>query len=133
MRLPSLFLLAVTLLPGNASEGTKASDAGRESEFCWSELLWTSDSSTASTPLNKTQQQILLPYLARQTTPHAIIESEKASGDWFGQRRELANHGVNFSVTYTSDTAGNPVGGYRPGGCTYADVFSYLQMIPCVL
>ncbi|MCX6957093.1 MAG: hypothetical protein NT164_00900 [Verrucomicrobiae bacterium] len=40
-----------------------------------------------------------------------------------GQRDFLIEHGINFSLTYTSDIAGNPLGGIHPGGCTYADVF----------
>lgn len=125
----SLFV-AAALFAAVPNEGIVASDVIEPAnEVRWNDIFGLSDYSTSPMPWNSEHQQILLPYLARQTTPHAILESERASGDWFGQRKQWSDDGVNFSLTYTSDTAGNPVGGYRPGGCAYADVF----VLACLL
>lgn len=114
---------APSLFANSSNEGINMFYAEGDNEVRWSDLFGMGDDYVKATKSKNERQQILLPYLARQTTPHSIIEEEKASGNWFGQRQELIDHGINFSVTYTSDTAGNPVGGYRPGGCNYADVF----------
>ena len=73
-----------------------------------------------------TSQRSLSPYEAAPRIPHTIMESEKASGTWFGKRDWLTSHGVDVSVTYTADIAGNPVGGAHPGGFTYADALAYV-------
>ena len=129
----SLFF-AAALFAGNANENTTltnapvayvASSKQGESELKWSEIFGWSNTSSGAMPLSAEQppQEILLPYLARPVVPHTITENQKASGNWLGQRDFLIEHGINFSLTYTSDIAGNPVGGIHPGGCTYADVF----------
>lgn len=41
-------------------------------------------------------------------------------GDWWGLRNGFADAGVEFSLTYTNNIAGNPVGG-RSQGFTYTD------------
>lgn len=41
-------------------------------------------------------------------------------GDWWGFRNELEEEGVVFSLTYTNNIAGNPVGG-KSKGFTYTD------------
>jgi porin len=43
-----------------------------------------------------------------------------ALGDWWGIRNGLSDDGVNFSLTYTNNIAGNPVGGMSQGA-TYTD------------
>ncbi len=143
MLLSSFLFLVATLVAGGANETNSLMPAARDSreyvvqaneeagmsEVDWREFFGFSEDSFRSMPWSGEQQQILLPYLARQTTPHSIMESEKAFGDWFKQRNVLSDQGVNFSITYTSDTVGNPVGGFRPGGCNYADVF----VLACLL
>jgi len=63
--------------------------------------------------------------------PSNFIGSEKwrggdsLLGDWWGVRNWLTEgRGVEFSVTYTTDLAGNPVGGMRQG-FTYTDNIAF--------
>jgi porin len=70
-------------------------------------------------------QRFRSPYDAMANMPHNIKEFEHASGNWFGYRDQLDHRGIEFSVTYTSDIAGNPVGGKVPGGFTYTDNFAF--------
>lgn len=138
--------LAATLFAGNANENTALTNAPvtyvasskqgesektSDSELKWSEIFGWNNTSTRAMPLSAEQsvQEILSPYLARPVVPHTITENEQASGNWFGQRDFLTEHGINFSLTYTSDIAGNPVGGIHPGGCTYADVFALASLL----
>ncbi len=65
------------------------------------------------------------PYDAMANMPHNIKEFEHASGNWIGYRDQLDQRGIEFSVTYTSDIAGNPVGGKIPGGFTYTDNLAF--------
>lgn len=65
--------------------------------------------------------RFISPYDAMANMPHNISEFEHASGNWGGPRDFLDSHGVELSVTYTSDMAGNPVGGRNPYGFTYCD------------
>jgi len=60
-------------------------------------------------------------YDAMANMPHTIMEFEHASGNWGGGRDFLDHHGIEFSLTYTSDMTGNPVGGKNPYGFTYCD------------
>ncbi|KAB2644333.1 MAG: carbohydrate porin [Verrucomicrobia bacterium] len=64
------------------------------------------------------------PYDAIANMPHNVREFQYASGNWIGYRDILDRHGIEFSVTYTSNVAGNPVGGKVPGGLRYADNFA---------
>ena len=74
---------------------------------------------------NRQPQWYISPYQAMANMPHNIGEYEHASGNWFGYRDGLDARGIEFSVTYTSDIAGNPVGGKTPGGFTYTDNFAF--------
>lgn len=65
--------------------------------------------------------RFISPYDAMANMPHNILEFEHASGNWGGGRDFLDRHGVELSLTYTSDIAGNPVGGKSPYGFTYCD------------
>ncbi len=65
--------------------------------------------------------RFIAPYDAMANMPHNIMEFEHASGNWGGGRDFFDSHGVEFSVTYTSDMAGNPIGGKSPYGFTYCD------------
>lgn len=65
--------------------------------------------------------RFIAPYDAMANMPHTITEFEHASGNWGGYRDILDNHGVEFSLTYTSNMAGNPIGGKIPNGFTYCD------------
>lgn len=38
-----------------------------------------------------------------------------ATGDWDGNRKVWASHGLDFVATYTAQVWGNPVGGLQPG------------------
>ncbi len=56
--------------------------------------------------------------------PHTVKELQFASSSTLfvnGPREELSKHGIDFSATYTSIFAGNPVGGVHPKGSTYID------------
>ncbi len=67
----------------------------------------------------------LSPYAALARNPHTILEYEYASGSWLGSRDFLKDHGIQPSITYTSDSAGNPVGGKYPNGFTYCDNIAF--------
>jgi porin len=47
-------------------------------------------------------------------------QGETFSGEWWGARPALYNSGIDFSLTYTNNIAGNPVGGLAQG-FTYTD------------
>jgi porin len=52
-------------------------------------------------------------------------QGDSALGDWWGVRNWLDKEaGVEFSVSYTTDLAGNPVGGMQPG-FTYTDNIAF--------
>lgn len=74
---------------------------------------------------NQEPQRFISPYDAMSQFPRNIKEYKNASGNWFGTRDYLDKHGIQFSTTYTSNIAGNPVGGKIPGGFTYADNFTF--------
>ena len=76
---------------------------------------------------NKANQQIT-PYNAMPAMPHTIKELKYASGNWFGPRDWLAQHGIGFSATYTGLFIGNPVGGKHPGGSAYVDNIALVSM-----
>lgn len=78
---------------------------------------------------NRDPQRNITPYQAIAEEPHNIKEYKNASGNWFGKRDELHEHGIEFSTTYTADIAGNPVGGKIPGGFKYADNFTFACFI----
>ncbi|MFZ4116081.1 MAG: carbohydrate porin [Chthoniobacterales bacterium] len=78
---------------------------------------------------NKDPQRFISPYDAMAQFPRSIREYKNASGNWFGTRDYLDHHGIEFSTTYTSDIAGNPVGGKIPGGFTYADNFTFACLV----
>lgn len=65
--------------------------------------------------------RFISPYDAMANMPHNIMEFQHASGNWAGHRDFLDNRGVEISLTYTSNMAGNPVGGSNPYGFTYCD------------
>lgn len=67
----------------------------------------------------------LSPYAALARIPHTVMEYQYASGSWLGSRDFLREHGIEPSITYTSDSAGNPVGGKYPGGFTYCDNIAF--------
>lgn len=78
---------------------------------------------------NRDPQRNITPYQAMAQEPHNIKEYKNASGNWFGKRDYLHEHGIEFSTTYTADIAGNPVGGKIPGGFKYADNFTFACFI----
>ncbi|MCX6958464.1 MAG: carbohydrate porin [Verrucomicrobiae bacterium] len=71
----------------------------------------------------------LSPYAALARNPHTILEYEYASGSWLGSRKFLKERGIEASITYTSDSAGNPVGGKYPGGFTYSDNIAFSLLV----
>jgi len=79
--------------------------------------------------INKEPQRFISPYDAMAQFPRSIREYKNASGNWFGTRDYLDKHGIELSTTYTSDIAGNPVGGKIPGGFTYADNFTFACLV----
>lgn len=68
-----------------------------------------------------TSQQYSSSYQVIASMPHTLKEYEYASGNWFGGRDTLKDHGIEPSITYTADIVGNPVGGIHPKGSAYAD------------
>lgn len=71
----------------------------------------------------------LSPYAALARIPHTVLEYQYASGSWLGSRDVLKEHGIEPSITYTSDSAGNPVGGKYPGGFTYCDNIAFNVLV----
>jgi len=51
-------------------------------------------------------------------------DGEALTGDWWGVRNFLDDSGVDFSLNYTNNIAGNPVGG-ESAGFTYTDNLSF--------
>lgn len=51
-------------------------------------------------------------------------EGAAFSGDWWGLRNSLEASGIEFPLSYTSNIAGNPVGG-KSQGFTYTDNLSF--------
>src|ERR1700722_3192395 len=47
-----------------------------------------------------------------------------ATGDWFGLRNTLYDYGIEITGAYTTEPAGNPVGGLKQGE-TYLDNFGF--------
>src|SRR3990167_11348938 len=70
-------------------------------------------------------QGSLSPYEAIAKIPNNIFEYEYASQSLFGGHDILTARGIEPSITYTSDIAGNPVGGIHPKGGTYMDNIAF--------
>lgn len=51
-------------------------------------------------------------------------DGEALTGDWWGIRNYLDDGGIDFSLNYTNNIAGNPVGG-KSAGFTYTDNLSF--------
>jgi len=72
---------------------------------------------------NSNQTDVVSPYKTPGPIPR-LIDGEQKITQLFSQERNLLDqHGVDFFLSYTSDIAGNPVGGVNPNGFTYADFF----------
>ena len=71
----------------------------------------------------------LSPYAALARIPHTVLEYEYASGSWLGSRKFLKERGIEASITYTSDSAGNPVGGKYHGVFTYCDNIAFSLLV----
>jgi porin len=65
------------------------------------------------------------PYRPQGPIPNLLEDEKKMTNFVSNERNLLDQHGVDFFLSYTSDIAGNPVGGVNPNGFTYAD-FLYL-------
>jgi porin len=50
--------------------------------------------------------------------------TDTLTGDWFGLRTALKDHGIDFTVVYTSETAYNPKGG-QERSALYTDQLSF--------
>jgi porin len=53
------------------------------------------------------------------------VNGKFLTGDWGGMRTELEKNGVDIFAYYTTDIAGNPIGGRKEGGFTYTDDFFF--------
>lgn len=74
--------------------------------------------------LNWGNQRFWDPYRTSRNNNKNWLQSDYATLNWFGLRDTLASHGLDISVTYTSDMSGNPVGG-KSAGFTYCDNFTF--------
>lgn len=63
------------------------------------------------------------PYRQKRDKPSDWLNSDYATLNWFGLRDKLSTNGLDISLTYTADLAGNPVGG-QSTGFTYCDNFT---------
>lgn len=73
--------------------------------------------------LNWGNQRFWDPYQSQRNNTKNWLDSDYATLNWFGLRDRLATNGLDISATYTSDLAGNPVGG-NSAGFTYCDNFT---------
>ena len=77
---------------------------------------------------NSPQQQKITAFQPMPAVPHTIKELQYASGNWFGPRDFLHEHGLDFSTVYTGLFIGNPVGG-KSQGFAYADSIALSLLI----
>lgn len=77
---------------------------------------------------NSPQQQKISAFQPMPAMPHTVKELQYASGNWFGPRDFLHEHGLDFSTVYTGLFIGNPVGG-KSQGFAYADNISLSLLI----
>lgn len=80
-------------------------------------------SSTPPTGQTADTLDVTLPPQSPQVAPappSPPLSQQHLLGDWGGLRPYLDNLGINLTVDWTTETAGNPVGGRRQG-ITYAD------------
>ncbi|MBM3856567.1 MAG: hypothetical protein FJ390_01225 [Verrucomicrobia bacterium] len=121
--LSSFFLLA-TLISSNQTVGTTNAIPPQENVKRFAQLenvpLLSAIANNQSLAAGS-----LSPYAALARIPHTVMEYQYASGSWLGSRDFLKDHGIEPSITYTSDSAGNPVGGKYPGGFTYCDNIAF--------
>ena len=73
--------------------------------------------------LNWNTQRYWEPYEIKRDNSKNWLESDYATMNWWGLRDTLARNGLDISASYTSDLAGNPVGGKSPA-FTYCDNFT---------
>jgi porin len=73
--------------------------------------------------LNWDTQRYWEPYETKRDNSKNWLESDYATMNWWGLRDTLARNGLDISASYTSDLAGNPVGGKSPA-FTYCDNFT---------
>ena len=73
--------------------------------------------------LNWDMQRFWEPYETQRDNTKSWLKSDYATMNWFGLRDTLASHGMDASVSYTANLAGNPVGG-KSAGFTYCDNFT---------
>ena len=71
----------------------------------------------------QSQEVVPSPYRPLGPIPNLLEEEKQAAHFVSDGRNFLDQHGVDFFLSYTSDIAGNPVGGVNPNGFTYADFF----------
>jgi len=74
--------------------------------------------------LNWNMQRFWDPYRTSRNNNKSWFQSDYATLNWFGLRDTLASHGLDISVSYTANLAGNPVGG-KSAGFTYCDNFTF--------
>lgn len=70
--------------------------------------------------LNWGNQRFWDPYRANRVDTKNWADSDYATLNWGGLRDAFATNGLDISLNYTADLAGNPVGG-RSSGFTYCD------------
>src|SRR5689334_17032527 len=58
-----------------------------------------------------------------EEAPHFDLQ-HYATGDWFGLRNTLYDYGIEITGGYTTEPAGNPIGGLKQGD-TYLDNFGF--------
>ena len=124
MRLPLSFVISSVFFV-SSTNALPATPAVLEDKTVSTEITKVIETTETVLLSEECPEGSLSPYEATARIPHTILENEQASGTWLGKRDWLSSHGVDLSITYTADIAGNPVGGMRPGGCTYADAFAY--------
>jgi len=74
--------------------------------------------------LDLDMQRFWHPYEMSQQETKNWLDSEYATMNWWGLRDHLASNGVDISLSYLSNLAGNVSGGKKPGGFTYCDNFT---------
>jgi porin len=74
--------------------------------------------------LNWGNQRFWNPYRTSRDNTKNWFQSDYATLNWWGLRDALSKKGLDISLNYTSDLAGNVSGGKTPGGFTYCDNFT---------
>ena len=153
MILPFCVLIAATLIPDSSNQSAQPTVAGEAATAKNTPSAYQDDRKIVNAAIqmlrlkvdeeeedlmkelfdpNSPAQRPITPQNTMPAMPHTVKELEFASSSILfigGPRDQLSEKGIDFSATYTSIIAGNPVGGISPQGSTYIDNIALTSMI----